>query len=491
MQHTSPYTYPRLLLPFILPTAQPNLDLTSSHPLCPVTWKANLSDSKCISGKNLHVPSKRVPAGIYLSINVHSSVGRYRDLVKFMETFGRDSRTDLLASFELDRMLGNGEVIRELQMLWDELLERRDEPFGGEFLVGSIPVSEDSQDIDSVTSLFHEALALRSQGQPDHPSSLYHLTESLTWRYIRERIAVHIQEFAQLYCKLLPLCPEGTYLRSIASGDNDVGYVIRKCKKLRIDASDEVIHLRRIMLSNHVFDNAAALTTESIQVGREAVSEGHTYHDTYLNNLAFSLRFRFEHQGRSHDLDEAICLYEEFLHGMPSAPRFNQRGNVNNINRAISLHSEALTSSLPGHPDHDIVIKNIAIAGMTNWISIEDLDEAINLYRKSLLLMRLDRPVRVLVGVLYRDEETPDEVIHLAGWPTVFRVQERHRHTVEVDDSVAKHVVKAFYEKMFEDLEDGDVMDCTKAAQALNHATYIVKREVPLEQRIVFIHIGV
>ncbi|KAG2065826.1 hypothetical protein BDR04DRAFT_1121585 [Suillus decipiens] len=60
----------------------------------------------------------------------------------------------------------------------------------------------------------------------------------------------------------------------------------------------------------------------------------------------------------------------------------------------------------------------------------------------------------------------------------------------EVDDSVVKHVVKAFYENMLDDLKDG-VMDCTKAAWALNRAMHAVKKEVPLEQGMVFVHIGV
>ncbi|KAG1791498.1 uncharacterized protein BJ212DRAFT_1419297 [Suillus subaureus] len=67
------------------------------------------------------------------------------------------------------------------------------------------------------------------------------------------------------------------------------------------------------------------------------------------------------------------------------------------------------------------------------------------------------------------DKETPDDVIGTL-W--------------EVDDSVAKHVVKAFYENLV-------VMDCTKAAWALNRATHAVKTKVPLEQRMVFLHIGV
>ncbi|KIK33583.1 hypothetical protein CY34DRAFT_18280 [Suillus luteus UH-Slu-Lm8-n1] len=60
----------------------------------------------------------------------------------------------------------------------------------------------------------------------------------------------------------------------------------------------------------------------------------------------------------------------------------------------------------------------------------------------------------------------------------------------EVDDSVAKHVVEAFYKYMFHPKEEG-VMDCTKAAWALNCATHAVKTKVPLEQRMVFVHIGV
>ncbi|KAG2111740.1 hypothetical protein DEU56DRAFT_762145 [Suillus clintonianus] len=61
----------------------------------------------------------------------------------------------------------------------------------------------------------------------------------------------------------------------------------------------------------------------------------------------------------------------------------------------------------------------------------------------------------------------------------------------EVDYAVAKHVVEAFYENMAKKLGDGEFMDCTKAAWALNRATHAVKTKVPLEQRMVFIHIGV
>ncbi|KAG1845010.1 CHAT domain-containing protein, partial [Suillus subluteus] len=600
-------------------------------------------------------------------------------------------------------------------------------------------------DIDSVTSLFHEALALRSQGQPDHPSSLYHLTESLTWRYIRERIAVHIQEFAQLYCKLLPLCPEGTYLRSIAS-------------VLLVIDTVQTHSTSFQMLSNHVFDNAAALTTESIQVGREAVSEGHPYHDTYLNNLAFSLRFHFEHQGRSiYQHESALEAYQMCselfdkrspLENLEStspdlAHKFSElskclsdaQGSAVGIDRAAIDRAETqyrrlteqwgavvaeirnlesfsrflLTPSyeeLQAAACHGPVIILIASQFSCSALAVptsgnphlvryprlaltdlkklkddfakaikqatcmrpqeprKDLRELLRIVWDEIMLpivnvleydLKLRRRSRIwlcpiadftliplhvanafrmntdgseleycpediyicsytptlsaliraqqsmkkhvppsfvaigqgqpgvgqgkellavgdelnlicslapvtanpttlsgdnatragalealqqntwvhlachgkqdheqpynshfamrdtpltLLDIMEKDiphaefaflsacytavcdEETPDEVIHLAAGLQFSGFKSVIGTLWAVDDFVAKHVVKAFYEKMFEDLEDGDVTDCTKAAQALNHASYVVK-EVPLEQRIFFIHIGV
>jgi hypothetical protein len=45
--------------------------------------------------------------------------------------------------------------------------------------------------------------------------------------------------------------------------------------------------------------------------------EGHPDNDTYLNDLALSLKVRFDHQGKPNDLDEAISVYEEALRLRP------------------------------------------------------------------------------------------------------------------------------------------------------------------------------
>ncbi|KAG1760790.1 hypothetical protein EV702DRAFT_544088, partial [Suillus placidus] len=494
-----------------------------------------------ISGRNIQVPSGRMPAGIYISIDVDSrrrwksaiSVLSSKESAAWGDTVTLSSRAspalsvEIRASYEADRMLGSGEVIGKLQMSWDELLDHGDESFDISFplvcdvhpsltlkaavvyacdnldgalsdslldcdiardtdaghaqfaeyvtsenvshlnaavehfqlVLDQCPVShpdraaaltnfawarligyarDDLQDIDTTTSLFREALALRPQPHPDHPLSLYNLTETLVWRHNKKRTAADIREAAQLYHELLPLCPEDTYLRSIAAGADGVDYVINECDNLPKDASDEGICLRRVVLElcplGHqlrpsALDKLSSILRsrftqrgniddldEGIQFRREAVSlcpEGHAGRDSYLNNLAYSLKARFKHQGKPNDLDEAISLHEEALCLCPVGhksrdlslgnlggalvTRFNQRGDIDDITRAVSLYREALTLRPPGHPSRDLTLNNLALALKTRYSELdvsEDLNEAIDLCRESLRLKRLDHPGR-------------------------------------------------------------------------------------------------
>ncbi|KAG2092419.1 hypothetical protein BD769DRAFT_1781444 [Suillus cothurnatus] len=96
-----------------------------------------------MSGKNLQVPSWCMPAGISVSIIVDSqgcwksatSVLSSNQSVVWGNTVTLPSHTspalsvEIRASYEADRTLGNGEVVRKLQISWDELLDHGDEPF--------------------------------------------------------------------------------------------------------------------------------------------------------------------------------------------------------------------------------------------------------------------------------------------------------------------------------------------------------------------------
>ncbi|KAG1873966.1 CHAT domain-containing protein [Suillus subluteus] len=294
------------------------------------------------------------------------------------------------------------------------------------------------QDIDTTISLFRDALALRPQRHPDHPLSLYNLTEALNWRHRKKRAAADIREAAQICHELLPLCPEGTYIRSIVAGEDCVDYVIGGCNHLPTDASDEGIHLRQVVLElcplgHHLrpraldklswalgsrFDQHGSIDDldTSIQLRREAVSlcpEGHSDRAGYLEKLACSLNSRFDHQGKPNDLDEAISLHEEVLYLYPVGhiyhgrslnnvgailwTRFNERGDIHDMTRAISLYHEALILYPPGHPRHHTILHNLASALQTRYDELdvrEDLNQAIDRFCESLRLMRLDHPER-------------------------------------------------------------------------------------------------
>ncbi|KIK42397.1 hypothetical protein CY34DRAFT_145932, partial [Suillus luteus UH-Slu-Lm8-n1] len=509
--------------------------------IIPSSWEGQYIRLEPIRLNHLLLPSERIPAGFYVSINVDSrrrwkspvrvlssdEVQVLGDVVTLSLCDVPELSVEIRVSYELGRMLGSGEVIGKLETSWDELLDHGDEPFKLSFpsicdhppsltlkatvidpcndqdstlfdslidcniaraadaghaqfaeyvssesvshlnnavehfqlVLDQCPVDHpdraaaltnlawtrlkgyiqgDFQDIDYVTSLFREALALRPQGHPDHPLSLYHLAEALTRRYIKEDITIYIHESAQLYFKLLPFCPEGTYLRGIVAGENGVDYVINASSNLPTDASDEGIHFRRVVLQlcppvhqrrpNALDELSNSLQSrfqlrgsvddldECIQHRREAVSlcsEGHPDRGNYLNDLAVSLRSRFQHQRKSHDLDDAISLHEEALLLRPVGHkyrdtslsslggalrmRFIQRGGVDDIDRAISLRREALTLSSPGHPHRDTILNDLAIAlkiRYNNFDVNEDLNEAIDLYRKFLLLKQIDSPMR-------------------------------------------------------------------------------------------------
>ncbi|KAG1844816.1 CHAT domain-containing protein [Suillus subalutaceus] len=500
------------------------------------SWEGRYIRLELIRVNDLPLPSERIPAGFYVSINVDSR-RRWKSPVRVLSSDESEVLGDIVilslceipklsmelrVSYELGRMLGNGEVVAKLETLWDELLDRGDQSFDISFppvgdyhpsltlkaavihpcenqnsalfdsivecdiarytdagheqfatYVASNTVSHlnyavqhfqlaldqcqvghpdqaaaltnlawarlqcyiqnNLEDIDSITSLFRQALALRPQGHPDHPSSICHLIQALIWRYSKENFtAVYIHESAQLACKLLPLCPEGTYLRSIVTGASGVDFVIRACNNLSTDTSDECIHLRRVVLElcplgseyrhKALHELAQAVEgrfkqcgsiddlDECIQHRREAVSlcpEGHPEYETYLNNLALSLKIRFDYQCNSHDLNEAISLYEEALRvgnkcrefsldnlGLALRTRFNQCNEVNDIVRAIGLHREALILCPPGNPYHDYTLNNLALALQTKSDASEDLNEVIDLYRDSLLFTRLDDPER-------------------------------------------------------------------------------------------------
>ena len=85
------------------------------------------------------------------------------------------------------------------------------------------------------------------------------------------------------------------------------------------------------------------------------------------------------------------------------------------------------------------------------------------------------------------DASTPDEVLHLAAGMQFAGFNGVIGTLWRVDDAIAHEVVTRFYREMFK----RPVIDFEYAAEALNVAVVESAKEVPLEKRIVFVHIGI
>ncbi|KAG1908881.1 CHAT domain-containing protein [Suillus fuscotomentosus] len=87
------------------------------------------------------------------------------------------------------------------------------------------------------------------------------------------------------------------------------------------------------------------------------------------------------------------------------------------------------------------------------------------------------------------DKKSPDESIHLAAAMQFCGFRSVIGSMWSVDDEVAREVVSAFYRKL---IGGSKRLDCTGAAVALHKAVRSLrKKNIPLEQQIVFVHIGV
>ncbi|KAG2111892.1 hypothetical protein BD769DRAFT_1778846 [Suillus cothurnatus] len=109
----------------------------------PGSWEGRYIRLQLIRINDLPLPSERIPAGFYVSINIDSK-RRWKSPVRVISSDKSDVLGDIVilslhevlklsveirASYELGRMLGNGEVVAKFETSWHELLDRGDGPF--------------------------------------------------------------------------------------------------------------------------------------------------------------------------------------------------------------------------------------------------------------------------------------------------------------------------------------------------------------------------
>ncbi|KAG1838255.1 CHAT domain-containing protein [Suillus subluteus] len=85
------------------------------------------------------------------------------------------------------------------------------------------------------------------------------------------------------------------------------------------------------------------------------------------------------------------------------------------------------------------------------------------------------------------DKSSLDEAIHLAAAIQFSGFRSVIGSMWSVDDEVARQVASAFYDNL---VDGSGRLDCTRAAVSLHKAMKTLRNKIPLEQQIVFIHIG-
>lgn len=221
-------------------------------------------------------------------------------------------------------------------------------------------------------------------------------------------------------------------------------------------------------------------------------------HDMVLENQAYDLWRRFNQSGDIEDLEKSILLDREALAlrpvGHPSRSfsfnklgigimnRFEQRGIPEDLDESIDLHQKGLSLRPEGHPDHWKSLNNLANALGTRfmkWRRPEDLEDSIDLYRKALSLHPEGQPDRSISlnnlagGLMTRHKRGDlDEAINLQQESLKFCPESHPNHSILLLNLATE--LMACFKATRESLEDLDkCIDLYRKALSLRPEGYL------------------
>ncbi|KAG1893016.1 CHAT domain-containing protein [Suillus fuscotomentosus] len=388
-------------------------------------------------------------------------------------------------------------------------------------------IRNDLHDIDTTTSHLCNALALRPQRHSDHPSSLYKLALALSLRHNKKGTIADICEATQL-CRCPPLyedlqaaAHQGPaiilnaikYLYSAiivpTSGDPHHG----NTRSISDDPNGVEDGFNSALADNMARDHAAhrQRTRTRPQTKAPFSNLAVSYCNFHLH-AAHPFQTKVDRSVKEQCLEDLyICSYTPTLSSLvrsrqsmkkcvpPSFVVIGQGQLGAGTGKAlltVDSELELVHKLIPATANRTIISGDTATrAGslealqQNTWMHLachgkQDPAQPYNSHfvmrdEHLTLLDIIERDIpraefaflsacHTAVG----DEKTRDEVIHLAAGLQFSGFKSVIGTLWEVDDTVPKHVIEAFYTYMFRYLKDGGVMDCTKAAWALDCATW-------------------
>ncbi|KAG2112632.1 uncharacterized protein F5147DRAFT_835365 [Suillus discolor] len=355
-------------------------------------------------------------------------------------------------------------------------------------------------DIDTTTSLLRNALALRPQRHSHHPSSLYNLALALSLCYNEKGTIADICEAGQLCHDLLPLCkgypplyedlqaaarqgpaiilnaskyscsaiivptsgdPHHVPLPSVALADltnlkDRFARAIRDSSRMNPGESrtDLIVLLRiiwdQIMLPIvHVLEHVLKLKRRSrIWLCPTAAFTSIALH------AAHPFQTKADRSVKEQCLEDLyICSYTPTLSALVRSRQ--------SMKKRVPPSFVVIGQGQPGSGTGKALLAVDSELELQNtWVHLACHGKQDPMQPYSSHLFVFLSACHTAVG----DEETPDEVIHLAAGLRFSGFKSVIGTLWEVDNAVAKHIVEAFYTYMFRDSKDGGVVDCTKAA---------------------------
>jgi tetratricopeptide (TPR) repeat protein len=255
-------------------------------------------------------------------------------------------------------------------------------------------------DLEEMIKLRREVLSLRNPGNLGHQMALWNLANAL---HTRLELTANIGDLTECIALYKELC-----LRALAGGQVPpiwnstvlITLLIQRSQRTELELGDRLRDL----------DDGVSLSRWIVSLAPNGNSEV-LIHLTLLLN---SIRSRFDLSGTIEDLEEAVSVYDRMFEtpelkepehprlaktldgqGTLLVTRYERRGSLDDLERAINLHRKSLT--LKSNDDPARSLNNLAAALLWRYeehVSESDIEEALTLHIRALSMRPFGHPDR-------------------------------------------------------------------------------------------------
>jgi len=400
--------------------------------IMPGSWEGQYIRLELIRVNDLPLPSGRIPAGIFVTINGDWK-RRWKSAVRVPSSDDSEMLGDIVflslrdvpelsveirVSYELGRMLGSGEVVGKLEISWDELLDHGDEPFELSFpsvcddhpsLTLQVAVIHPCDDYDG--ALFDCIVECEIARHTD-------VGHARLAEYMTSKTFSHLRDAVEQFQSVLDQCPVehpdraaalfnlasarliGYFKKDLQAIDSSIS-LFREALALRpqghLDHIISLYYLIEALTQRYLAEDTAVDLHESMQLSSRLLPlcpKGTCFHyiaamangvDIVMSDSIQFQRFGLELYSPGHT--SRLSAVERL--SLDLKTHFAQCGSIDDIDESIRLLREVVSQCPEGHPSRDTSLDTLASSLMSRFHhqgKSDDLNEAIALFEEALIL---------------------------------------------------------------------------------------------------------